>query len=158
MFSELTESAAMGFSMVCVMLYAVYTTAENEFRTIVFLIFDASCWHKKLPYVTKDETTWYFIQFILPHLPDLNNLINSALYLITHNKNERTFHVYIGEHFYNEWHIYTMQIMSWNMVIFKKVQSLKMQFTLITHAAYWKDMIFHPVHYRDKGLQSRGLF
>ena len=27
-FSELTESAAMGFSMVCVMLQAVYTTAE----------------------------------------------------------------------------------------------------------------------------------
>ena len=26
-FSELTESAAMGFSMVCVMLMAVYTTA-----------------------------------------------------------------------------------------------------------------------------------
>ena len=42
-FSELTESAAMGFSMVCVMLRAVYTTAEKEFRTIVFLIFDASC-------------------------------------------------------------------------------------------------------------------
>ena len=41
--SELTESAAMGFSMVCVMLQAVYTTAEKEFRTIVFLIFDASC-------------------------------------------------------------------------------------------------------------------
>ena len=39
-FSELKESAAMGFSMVCVMLQAVYTT---EFRTIVFLIFDASC-------------------------------------------------------------------------------------------------------------------
>ena len=42
-FSELTESAAMGFSMLCVMLQAVYTTAEKEFRTIVFLIFDASC-------------------------------------------------------------------------------------------------------------------
>ena len=42
-FSELTESAAMGFSMVCVMLQVVYTTAEKEFRTIVFLIFDASC-------------------------------------------------------------------------------------------------------------------
>ena len=42
-FSELTESAAMGFSMVCVMLQAVYTTAEKEFQTIVFLIFDASC-------------------------------------------------------------------------------------------------------------------
>ena len=42
-FSELTESAAMGFSMVCLMLQAVYTTAEKEFRTIVFLIFDASC-------------------------------------------------------------------------------------------------------------------
>ena len=41
--SELTESTAMGFSMVCVMLQAVYTTAEKEFRTIVFLIFDASC-------------------------------------------------------------------------------------------------------------------
>ena len=38
-FSELNESAAMGFSMVCVMLQAVYTTAEKEFRTIVFLIF-----------------------------------------------------------------------------------------------------------------------
>ena len=35
--------------MVCVMLQAVYTTAEKEFRTIVFLIFDASCWHKKGP-------------------------------------------------------------------------------------------------------------
>ena len=42
-FSELTESAAMGFSMMCVMLQAVYTTAEKEFRTIIFLIFDASC-------------------------------------------------------------------------------------------------------------------
>ena len=42
-FSELTESAAMGFSIVCVMLQAVYTTAEKEFRTIVFFIFDASC-------------------------------------------------------------------------------------------------------------------
>ena len=42
-FSELTESAAMGFSMVCVMLQAVYTTAEKEFRTIVVLIFDGSC-------------------------------------------------------------------------------------------------------------------
>ena len=42
-FSELTESAAMGFSMVCVMLQAVYTIAEKEFRSIVFLIFDASC-------------------------------------------------------------------------------------------------------------------
>ena len=41
--SKLTESAAMGFSMVCVMLQAVYTTAEKEFRTIVFLMFDASC-------------------------------------------------------------------------------------------------------------------
>ena len=37
--------------------------AEKEFRTIVFFIFYASCWHKKLPYVTKDETTWYFVQF-----------------------------------------------------------------------------------------------
>ena len=41
--SELAESAAMGFSMVCIMLQAVYTTAEKEFRTIVFLIFDVSC-------------------------------------------------------------------------------------------------------------------
>ena len=39
----LTEGAAMGFFMVCVMLQAVYTTAEKEFRTIVFLIFEASC-------------------------------------------------------------------------------------------------------------------
>ena len=38
-FSELTESTAMGFSMVCVMLQA---TAEKEFRTIVFLIFYVS--------------------------------------------------------------------------------------------------------------------
>ena len=38
-FSELTESAAMGFSMVCVILQAVYTTIEKEFRTIVFLSF-----------------------------------------------------------------------------------------------------------------------
>ena len=42
-FSELTESAATGFSMVCIMLQAVYTTAEKEFRTVVFLIFDVSC-------------------------------------------------------------------------------------------------------------------
>ena len=48
-FSELTESAAMVFLMVCVMLQAVYTTAEKEFRTIVFLVFDVSCWHKKAP-------------------------------------------------------------------------------------------------------------
>ena len=40
---ELTESEVMGFSMVCVMLHAVYTTAEKGFRTIVFLMFDASC-------------------------------------------------------------------------------------------------------------------
>ena len=33
----------MGFSTVFVMLQAVYTTAEKEFRTIVFLIFDALC-------------------------------------------------------------------------------------------------------------------
>ena len=38
-FSELTESAAMGFSMVCITLQAVYTTVEKEFRTIVFLYF-----------------------------------------------------------------------------------------------------------------------
>ena len=75
-FSDLTESAAMGFSMVCVMLQAVYTIAEKEFRTIVFLIFDASCWHKKAP--------------------------------IHHNR--------------------------------------------------WNNMIFHPVHYKGKGLQIRGLF
>ena len=42
-FSEPTESAAMGFSMVCIMLQAVYTTAEKEFRTIVILTFDVSC-------------------------------------------------------------------------------------------------------------------
>ena len=42
-FSGLIESAAMGFSMVCVMFQAVYTIAEKEFRAIVFLIFDASC-------------------------------------------------------------------------------------------------------------------
>ena len=42
-FSELTESAAMSFSMECIMLQAVYTTAEKEFRTIVFLISNASC-------------------------------------------------------------------------------------------------------------------
>ena len=40
-FSELTKNAAMCFSMVCVQ--AVYATAEKEFRTIVFLIVDASC-------------------------------------------------------------------------------------------------------------------
>ena len=45
----------MGFSMVCVMLQAVYITAEKEFRTIVFLMPRAD--KKKLPYVTKDETT-----------------------------------------------------------------------------------------------------
>ena len=38
-FSELTESAAMGFSMVCVMLQAVYTTAEKQFRTICIFNF-----------------------------------------------------------------------------------------------------------------------
>ena len=65
-----------GFSMVCVMLQAVYTTAEKEFRTIVFLTFDGSCWHKKAP--------------------------------IRHKR--------------------------------------------------WNNMIFHPVHYKGKGLQSRGLF
>ena len=62
-FSELTESAAMGFSMMCVMLQAVYTTGEKEFRTIFFffffffLIFNFLCLvltQKKLPYVTKD--------------------------------------------------------------------------------------------------------
>ena len=44
-FSELTESAAMGFFffMMCIMLQAVYTTAEKEFRAIAFLIFYASC-------------------------------------------------------------------------------------------------------------------
>ena len=42
-FSELTKNAAMCFSMVCIMLQAVYATAEKEFRTIVFLIVDASC-------------------------------------------------------------------------------------------------------------------
>ena len=35
-FSELTESVAMGFSMVCVMLQAVYTTAEKEFGLLYF--------------------------------------------------------------------------------------------------------------------------
>ena len=52
-FSELTESAAMGFSMVCVMLQAIYTTAEKEFRTIVFLTFDASCWHNKSSHMSQ---------------------------------------------------------------------------------------------------------
>ena len=52
--------------MVCVMLQAVYTTAEKEFRTIVyFLILMPRADTKKLPYITKDETTWYFIQFII---------------------------------------------------------------------------------------------
>ena len=41
-FFELIESVTMGFSMVCVMLQAVYTTAKKEFRTIAFLIFDVS--------------------------------------------------------------------------------------------------------------------
>ena len=36
MFSELTESAAMGFSMVCVILQAVYTTAEKELDCCIF--------------------------------------------------------------------------------------------------------------------------
>ena len=55
-FSELTESAAMFFSMVCVIFKAVYNTAEKEFRTIVFFlfiylffIFYASCWHERTP-------------------------------------------------------------------------------------------------------------
>ena len=73
---KLTESAAMGFSMVCVMLQAVYTTAEKEFRTIVLLFFYASCWHKKAP--------------------------------IRHKR--------------------------------------------------WNNMTVHPVHYKGKGLKSRGLF
>ena len=47
----------MGFLMVCVMLQAVYTTAEKQFRTTVFLIFMPLADTKKLPYVTKDETT-----------------------------------------------------------------------------------------------------
>ena len=38
-FSELSENVAMGFSMVCVMMQAVYTAAEKDFRTIVFLFF-----------------------------------------------------------------------------------------------------------------------
>ena len=41
-FSELTESAAMGF-FDGVRNVAVYTTAEKEFRTIVFLFFYVSC-------------------------------------------------------------------------------------------------------------------
>ena len=45
------------------MLQAEYTTAEKEFRTIVFLMSRADT--KKLPYVTKDETTSYFIKFII---------------------------------------------------------------------------------------------
>ena len=48
----MTESAAMGLSMVCVMLQAVYTTAEKEFRTIIFLMPRADT--KMLTYVTKD--------------------------------------------------------------------------------------------------------
>ena len=52
-FSEPTESATMGFSTVCVMLQAVYTTAAKEFRTIVFLILMPRADIKKLPYVTK---------------------------------------------------------------------------------------------------------
>ena len=42
-FSELTESVEMTFSMACVMLQAVYTIAEKEFLTIIFLTFDGSC-------------------------------------------------------------------------------------------------------------------
>ena len=51
--------------MMCVMLQAAYTTGEKEFRTIVFLFFMPRADTNKLPYVTKDETTWYFIQFII---------------------------------------------------------------------------------------------
>ena len=47
------------------MLQAVYTTAEKEFRTIVLFFFMPGADTKKLPYVTKDETTWYLIQFII---------------------------------------------------------------------------------------------
>ena len=47
----------MGFSMTCVMLQVVYTTGEKEFWTIVFLFFMPRADTKKLPYVTKDETT-----------------------------------------------------------------------------------------------------
>ena len=42
------------------MLQAVYTTAEKEFRSIAVL---ACADTLNLPYVTKDETTCYFIQF-----------------------------------------------------------------------------------------------
>ena len=56
-FSELTESAAMGFSMVCVMLQAVYPTAEKSFGLLYFLFLTPRADTKKLPYVTKDETT-----------------------------------------------------------------------------------------------------
>ena len=42
-FSELTESTAMVFSMVCELLQALYTTAEKQFRINVFLIFDVPC-------------------------------------------------------------------------------------------------------------------
>ena len=45
------------FSMVCVTLQAVYTTTEKVFQTIVFLILMPRADTKKLPYVTKDETT-----------------------------------------------------------------------------------------------------
>ena len=47
----------MGFSMVYLMLQAGYTTAEKEFRTIVFLFFMARADTQKFAEVTKDETT-----------------------------------------------------------------------------------------------------
>ena len=55
----------MGFSMVCVMLQAVYTTAEKEFRTILFLIFDVSYLHKKAPIRHKRWNNLNFIQFVI---------------------------------------------------------------------------------------------
>ena len=42
-FSELTESAAMGFFDGVRYVAGCISTAEKEFRTTVFLIFDASC-------------------------------------------------------------------------------------------------------------------
>ena len=61
--SELTESAAMGFSMVCVMLQAVYTTAENEFRTIV--IFDVSL-RKRLRIRSVISVNYHYITVLCP--------------------------------------------------------------------------------------------
>ena len=59
MFSELTESAAMGFSMVCVMLQAVDTTAEKKSYFIKFIIKAKVC---KVEVCFKHSVEAYFFK------------------------------------------------------------------------------------------------